>query len=44
MGRKDDPILRKAINMGQAAKAGDEETVEAEADELPKDENGQYKI
>lgn len=39
-----DPILDKAVKMGTAAAKGDEETVDAEADELPKDEQGTYQI
>ena len=41
---KKDPILDKAAKMGKAAKAGDEKTVNAEADELPKDNQGNYII
>lgn len=39
-----DPILDKAVKMGTAAGKGDEAAVEAEADELPKDEQGTYQI
>lgn len=44
--KKDEPhpIDRKIRNLGKAAKAGDEETVNAEADELPKDKDGNYII
>jgi hypothetical protein len=38
------PVDRKIRNLGKAARAGDEETVNAEADELPKDEDGNYII
>ena len=48
MGQKKDdnqhPIDRKIANMGKAAREGDEDTVAAEADELPKDDNGHYII
>jgi hypothetical protein len=43
--KKDEhPIDRKIANMGKAALKGDEKTVEAEADELPRDKDGNYKI
>ena len=38
------PIDRKTASLGKAAKAGDEETVNAEADQLPKDNQGNYII
>jgi hypothetical protein len=38
------PIDRKIANMGKAALKGDDKTVNAEADELPKDKDGNYKI
>jgi hypothetical protein len=38
------PIAAKIANMGRAADEGDEDTVNAEADELPKDDNGIYKV
>jgi hypothetical protein len=41
---KQHPIGRKTASLGKAAKAGDEETVNAEADELPKDDQGNYII
>jgi hypothetical protein len=47
MGRKKDeqhPIDAKIANMGRAASSGDEDTVNAEADELPKNPDGTYKI
>ena len=39
-----DPILDKAAKMGKAALKGDDKTVNAEADELPKDDQGNYII
>jgi hypothetical protein len=48
MGRKRDdeqhPIAAKIANMGKAALNDDEDTVNAEADELPKNPDGTYKI
>lgn len=38
------PIDRKIANMGKAASEDDDETVAAEADELPKDGSGRYVI
>ncbi len=39
-----DPIVDKAAKLGKAAAKGDEKTVNKEADELPKDKDGNYKI
>jgi hypothetical protein len=45
MGKdKQHPVDRKIANMGNAANEGDEDTVAAEADELPKNKDGTYKI
>ena len=48
MGRKKGdeghPIDAKITNMGKAALSGNENTVNAEADELPKNPDGTYKV
>ena len=41
---KKDPVADKAARLGKAAAKGDEETVNKEADELPKDKDGNYII
>lgn len=43
-GEGKDPMIEKAAKLGKAAAAGDEKTVNKEADELPKDKDGNYII